>query len=215
MVVIKKIQMSTMEAARWIAALSVISAFIWSVGGFLALVICNTYRDEMIRTAGLASSEDVRRLERTLADAADNFASLSRQMVILSRPEDVVNYRESPSAVNGACVAGEACAVAVFAERSQRAAECQIIGNRTELLILTNGREYVARPVPNRRATNLRPAPRALEPVFMLPSGVPEGPSRSIIRSYYTGCFWQTDGEPPVIQDSPIFDLTIIQEAAQ
>lgn len=205
--VFKVIQMSTFEAARWIAALSVISAFIWSVGGFIALLLWSSYKDELITTAGLATKEDVLRLQETLSEAAESFSLLSRQIVVLSRPENVTIYRESPKPIDGACSVGETCRISIFAERSPRATECRIIPNLTELLILIKGREYVATPSPNRQAINLQLQPRALEPAFILPQGIPIGRGTAIIRTHYAGCSWQIDGQPPVVQDSPAFEI--------
>lgn len=214
--VLKVIQISTFEAARWIAALSVISAFIWSVGGFLALMIWNTYREEVISAAGIASREDVLRVEHALSEAAASFSDLSRQIVILSRPEDISNYREPPRPLNG-CEAGGECTVSVFAERSSRATECRIDGEQTQLLLLTGGREYIATPVQQREATNLGTSPRSLEPTFQLPRGIPKGPATAIIRTYYYDCLWQAveqpgdtqRRQPPAIQDSPPFTIEV------
>ena len=207
--VIKTIQLSTIEAARWIAAATVISTFIWSVGGFIALTLWNIYRDDIVETAGVATREDVIRLEAALSEAAVSFTQLSRQIVVLSRPDTIAHYREPPRALGGSCMAGEACTISVFAERAQRALECRLLGPRTELLILIEGREYVAPPDGQVPGTNLQSRPRALEPTFRLPRGVPEGVATAMIRTYYTGCSWQIDGEPPALQDSPTFDLEI------
>jgi hypothetical protein len=206
--VLKIIQMTAFEAARYIAALSVISTFIWSVGGFIAFMIWNTYRSDVIAAAGIASREDVARVELALTDAATSFATLSRQIVILSRPDNIALYREPPRVVNG-CEAGSTCTISIFAERSPRALECRIIGSRTELLLLAEGREYVATPSPQRQVTNLDNRPRALEPTFQLPRGIPRGPATAIIRSYYGDCAWQINGEPPAIQDSPPFIVEV------
>lgn len=208
--VIKVIQLSAFEAAKWVAALSVISTFIWSVGGFLALMIWNTYRDEVISAAGLASREDVARLEKAVSGAAQSFDALSRQIVILSRPPNVAIYREPPRAVQGYCRAGEACAISVFAERDPRASDCRIQGDRAELLIITGDREYAASPAPGRVVNNLGPQPRVREPTFLLPEGIPAGTGTAIIRSFYRDCIWQdAAGQPPVMQDSPPFQLEI------
>ena len=208
--VIKTLQMSTFEAAKWIAAATVISSFIWTIGGFIVLTVWSLYKDDIIATAGLATREDFQQLESTLSQAATSFATLSRQIIVLSRPDNVVLYREPPKPVLGNCTAGETCRISIFAERTQRALECRVLGEKTELLILRDGREYVASPVIERPATNLQGQPRALEPQFTLPRGVPAGPSTAIIRSHYTDCTWQLDGDPPVIQDSPTFDLNIL-----
>jgi hypothetical protein len=135
--------------------------------------------------------------------------------VILSRPDSIAVYREPPRPVAGFCAAGEECVISVFAERSQRALECRIIGPRSELLILSGGREYVGTVNPSRRALNLGGSPRALEPTFQLPIGVPAGPATAIIRSYYTDCAWQIDGQPPAVQDSPVFTLEISGRRAE
>lgn len=207
--VIKVIQMNLVEAARWISAATVISGFIWMVGGFLALAVWNAYRDDIVSTAGLATREDIHALERTIFEASQNFATLSRQIVVLSRPENVVNYRDIPSAAGGSCVAGEVCVISVFAERDQRATECRIIPEKTELLLLSNNREYVASPSSGRTPNNLPSQPRALEPRFTLPVTVPEGNATAIIRTFYTNCLWQVNGQPPVAQDSPPFNIQI------
>lgn len=208
--VLKIIQMNTIEAARWVTAAIILSAFIWSVGGFIALALWNTYRNDIIETAGLASSEDIGELKAALQEAAVSFTALSRQIVILSRPDQITLYREPPSPVAGFCAAGEDCVISVFAERSQRALDCRILGPRTELLILSHGREYVGAMVSQKPASNLQSSPRALEPAFRLPLGIPVGPATAIIRSYYTDCAWQIDGQPPAIQDSPSFPLEIV-----
>lgn len=207
--VFKIIQMTTFEAARWIAAALVVSGFIWSVGGFLAVALWNSYRVELIANAGLATSEDIGELKTALEEAALSFTALSRQIVVLSRPDNIAVYREPPRPVTGQCKAGDDCVVSVFAERSQRALDCRIIGPRTELLILAKGREYIGTPASTRPASNLQNSPRALEPTFKLPLGVPTGPATAIIRSYYTDCSWQIDGDPPAIQDSPPFSMEI------
>lgn len=218
--VLKIIQLSTIEAAKWFAAAVVISTFIWSVGGFLAITLWTAYREDIIATAGLATSDDIAELKiatsndiaelkTALDDAAVSFVQLSRQIVVLSRPDQIALYREPPRAIGGHCTAGQNCVISVFAERSQRALDCRILGPRTELLILSNGREYIATPVIGRQVVNLQSGPRALEPTFTLPQGIPAGEASAVIRSYYTECGWQVDGQPPAIQDSPVFDLEI------
>ena len=207
--VIKAIQLSAMEAARWIAVATVISTFIWSVGGFIAFLLWSAYRDDIIETAGIASSEDVRRLESALTEAAQSFTQLSRQIVVLSRPDVIASYREPPRPTDGFCMAGQDCTISVFVERSPRAVSCQIIGPRSELLMLIDGREYAAPPITLLGVINLESTPRALSPTFAVPRGVPAGTATATIRTRYTGCTWQIDGEPPAIQDSPIFELEI------
>jgi hypothetical protein len=207
--VIKTIQMTTFEAARWIAALSVISTFIWSVGGFLALLLWSVYREDVITTAGLASREDILRLERTLGQAAESFDDLSRQITILSRPDDVTVYREPPFAVDGSCVAGEQCQISVFAERHSRAKECELISDMAELIIVANNREYRAPALQVGEPSNLSTTPRIVEPVFDLPRSLPKGEQRAIIRTHYTKCLWQIEGQPETIQESPPFSIMI------
>lgn len=189
--------------AKMLAALVFLVGLVWSIGGFAIWASWKLWGQEAIDAMGLATSEEVQRVETAITE-------IRGQIVVLSRPDEIVHYRDLPRAV-APCRAGEPCAITIFAERDVRALDCRIVPGRTELLVVTGSREYVAGSLSNRPATNLPAAPRALEPTFQLPRGLPPGPATAIIRSYYTDCPWQTGGQPPAIQDSPQFPLEVVR----
>lgn len=210
--VFRAIHLTAIEAAKVIGAWLVLSGFVWSVGGFIFVTVWNANRETVIAEAGLATREDIDELKTAVREASDAFNTLSRQIVILSQPENIVNYRDLPVQVHSCRAGQDACAIAIFAERDARATECRIVPQRTELMIISGSREYIASVSPGRPGTNLPASPRALEPTFDIPLSLPPGEARAVIRTYYRGCPWQQGPEadqPPVVQDSPVFTLTI------
>lgn len=199
--------------------LGTVLAFLLTVftAGMIAL-----FADRVREELGLASSEQITTLTEALSDlkaetkaqsdaTQAQIGEMRRLVDIALRPDEIVHYRDLPRAAERECEAGEACAIVIFAERDPLAVDCRIIPGRTELRITAEGREYVARSLPNRMATNLAPRPQALEPTFALPVSLPPGPATALIRSYYTNCQWQRDGVPPAVQDSPFFTLEIVE----
>jgi hypothetical protein len=214
-VVLRTFNLSIFEIAKWIGAILTIAAALWVPGMVIATALWIAYGQRAVDALGLASAKDIERLEGIVADTSSSIHLLARQVTVLSQPENITLYRDLPIAVEGFCVPGEACAISIFAERDVRAIDCRVIAGRTEMLIISQGREYVANATPNRPGTNLSASPRALEPTFVIPSGIQPGPARAIIRAYYTECPWQVNGQPPAIQDSPTFPLTIVAEEHQ
>jgi hypothetical protein len=190
--------------AKTLAALGVIAGTFWTVGAFIGLLVWRTAGESVIAAAGVASASDVARIESSIS-------IITRQLVVLARPDNIVLYRDVPHALNDQCRPGQPCPVAVYAERDPRAIECEIIPGTTELLIYSGEREYRAPVRPNAQTTNLAGAPRTVEPVFIMPQSLPLGSARGTIRTTYTDCLWQIEGEPPAVQDSPVFDLEIVE----
>jgi hypothetical protein len=192
-------------------ALSVMLTFGSLVIGFIAMVVFRVYGAQIIAASGLATAADVARVEMSIADATVKVAELRRQIVVLSRPDDVVIYLEDPRPVDGFCQVDSLCAIQIYAERDPRAEACQIIQGSTEMIIYSGGREYVAQGSTARPARNLPATPRTFEPSFEIPASIPPGPARARIRTAYTDCPWQINGDPPVTMESPSFALEIVE----
>jgi hypothetical protein len=195
------------EMAKWVGALMMLAAAVWTPGVIFLTGAWVIYGKSVVNGLGLATQEDIARIEFRIEDAASSLQGLTREITILSRPEDVVNYRDLPVPAGGFCQVGKNCVLTVFAQRDPAAAECRVTS--AEMVIISQGREYVALPDPTRQPINLGPAPRAVEPTFQLPLTISTGPARAIIRTHYNSCPWQIDGQPPVTQDSPSFPLEI------
>jgi hypothetical protein len=208
-VVLRTFNLSIFEIAKWIGAILTIAAALWVPGVVIATALWIAYGQRAVDALGLASAKDIERLEGIVAETSETINLLARQVTVLSQPENITLYRDLPAPVEGYCEAGEACAISIFAERDVRAIDCRIVPGRTEMLIFSEGREYVANVPRDRPGTNIGAAPRALEPTFIMPSGIQPGPARAIIRAFYGECPWQVNGQPPAIQDSPTFPLEI------
>lgn len=208
--VLKTINLTAPEIAKWLAAIGAIASMVWLSFALIATLVWRSYGQEWIKEIGLVTREDVLRIEARQEAMAEKLATMAEQIVILSRPDDVVHYRDLPRPSQGYCKPGEVCPITIFAERDLRAVDCRVVPGITEMFIVIDNREYVANTAPNRPGTNLSASPRALEPRFILPLGLPAGQAVAMIRSHYIGCPWQDDeGDPPVIQDSPRFPLEI------
>lgn len=188
-------QVVTAAAVITSVASAVLSTAIW--------IVFSVWGAYLLAAAGVATSAE-------MAGVKDKVDDLLRRVVVLARPDQIVHYRDLPVPLNGACVRGRPCAIVIFAERDLRALECQVIPDRTRLLVTQGNRTWEIPAVQRGAAVNLGPSPRALEPTFLLPQSLQVGEAQAEILSGYTGCLWQTDGEPPATQLSPQFKINVI-----
>jgi hypothetical protein len=200
------------------------------LSGFLFVFLAGLFAlfgDRMRQFAGVPSSEDIAALRVSIEEfrqAADTriqamqneTASIERRLVdmqgqiaLAARPERIVLYREDPYTAEPSCKAGEGCTIVVFAERDQSALSCKIIPGMSELILTVEGRVYKGQQEPQRRETNLSATPQALEPTFLLPQSIRPGEVSAYIRTFYTECPWQVEGQPPAFADSPTFPVEI------
>ena len=207
----RTMNLGVIDIAKWIAAISVIAGTVWSIGALFGVLVWRSYGAHFIEELGLASRDDIVEVKRAIGDAQEVLSVLTRQIEVLSRPDDIVIYRDLPEPADGSCMAGQPCTIVIFAERSEGATACRIVPDRTELRIAADGREYIAGRAAGRRGTNLPARPQALEPTFDMPQSLPVGRAMAFIRSYYEGCPWQVNGQPPAIQDSPMFPIEVIE----
>ncbi len=211
---LRKLFWSSLPLAGLIGA--VLSALLTVVTAGMIALFAEPVRNRL----GLASADQVAELTEALrmfkvatdasfSEAKAQIADMQRAIAIASRPEAIVIYRDLPRPAHGACAPGGNCTLVVFAERDPLAVDCRIIPGTTELRIAAGGREYAATVLGTRPGSNLTNRPQAVEPTFVLPVSIPPGAATAVIRTYYTSCPWQNDGQPPAIQDSPMFPLEI------
>jgi hypothetical protein len=200
------------------------------VSGLLFIFLAGLFAlfgDRMRTFAGVPSSEDIAALRVSIEDfreAADSriaamqgetaaierrLVEMQRQIALAARPERIVIYRETPRTAEDSCFAGEDCTIVVFAERDQLATACEIIPGMSELILTVDGRVYKGQQSDPKRVTNLTATPLALEPTFRLPMSISPGAHAGYIRTFYTDCPWQIDGQPPAFADSPTFTVEI------
>jgi len=173
------------------AVLSMVAVFLWSAFG-----------EAIVKSAGVATAEEM----QSVKDKVDD---LLRRVVVLARPDQISHYRDLPQSVENECFPGEMCAVTVFVERDSRALDCNLVPERTQFLLAQNNLTYAVPAARQGTAIDVGASPRALEPSFRVPLGVQPGPVRVVLVTHYEGCLWQTDGVPPAMQESPMFEITI------
>lgn len=201
------------EWGHLVVAASVITTVSAAIISFLLTVVVNLWGAAILNVLGVATAEEVKAIKDTARQEMvilnEKMDDLLRRIVVLARPEQIVHYRDLPEAVQGFCYAGEECSIVIFAERDPRALECKIMPSETRLLIVRDDRTYEIPSVNRGTAVNLGTSPRALEPRFIIPQSVGEAEVEAILSTEYTGCLWQTDGQPPVHQESPSFPIEV------
>jgi hypothetical protein len=215
--------MATIEAAKFLSALSVIVSVASIILVTLITWSFNLWGPQLIERSGLATTQDIRatesRFEGALTGLSEQVSSLAssvelnaRTVAVLAQPEDIAIYRDLPRPVNGTCEAGSVCTLLIYAVRDPRAIECKILPGRAELVIESGGIEYRQRIVSRGNTTNIGTVAQGLEPSFMIPRSL-AGQSQvtGTIVSYYEDCPWQDrDGQPPAIGFSPEFTIQLV-----
>ena len=207
------------EWGRLATAITVMTTVATTVLSFVVFVVFQVWGAQILSVAGVATSQE---LERSREQSSQQFAAiqadlreLSGRVVVLARPEQIVHYRDLPQALNGSCAPGGECVTVIFAERDLRALDCQVVPRRTQFLLTQGARTYAVPAVQRNNAINLGPSPRALEPAFVMPRSVSPGKVSAIIESHYENCLWQDDGEPPVVERSPVFQIEVTSQGDQ
>lgn len=198
----ERMRAQIIEWGKLIGAAAVITTVASSVLSFVVGIVFVVWGATLLKMAGVATSEEVVSLKGQVDD-------LRRLATVLARPDAIAHYRDLPAPLGGTCYPGEECTIIVFAERDIRALECRVIPGRTELQITQGSRTFAVPAIQRGTAVNLGASPRALEPSFLIPRSVQGGEVTAHIVSHYTDCAWQIAGEPPAVQESPEFHITI------
>jgi len=200
--VTERMRKIVLEWGRLATAIGAMTAVASAVLSMVAVLLWSAFGEAIVKNAGVATADEM----QSVKDKVDD---LLRRVVVLARPDQISHYRDLPQSVEAECFAGAMCAVTVFVERDSRALDCKLIPERTQFLLAQNNLTYAVPAARQGTAINVGSSPRALEPSFRVPRGVHPGPVRVVLVSHYEGCLWQTDGEPPATQESPLFTIQI------
>lgn len=143
------------------------------------------------------------RLEAAVATLGQRQERLLRAVEVLSAPADVVDFYAA--GVTGPCPRTEGCTVEFELARVPGATECRIMRDTVDHVVISDAdrvfRTPFMQPIEGRNIDSTRQAVELR--IRSLPSGIPLGPATYWFTAEYTGCSWQIDGDPPVVQRSP------------